>query len=99
MSVVEYAIADGIGQITLNRPERMNAVTTELARHLEHALNELSSNSAVNVFYSWKRWNFCAGGDVAEVEGLRSDGPIVCVRCSTRFGRRVMSLRRPKSPW
>ena len=49
MSVVQHAIADGIGHITLNRPERMNAVTTELARQLEHALNELSSDPAVNV--------------------------------------------------
>jgi enoyl-CoA hydratase/carnithine racemase len=76
VSVVQHAIADGIGHITLNRPERINAVTTELARHLEHALVELSGNPAVNVILiRGNGGNFCAGGDVGEVERLTSDGP------------------------
>jgi enoyl-CoA hydratase/carnithine racemase len=76
MSVVQHAIADGIGRITLNRPERMNAITTELAHQLEHALTELSSQPAVNVIViRGAGKNFCAGGDVAEVEHLRSAGP------------------------
>jgi enoyl-CoA hydratase/carnithine racemase len=76
MSVVQHASADGIGRITLNRPERMNAVTTELARQLERALSELSSDTAVNVIViRGAGKNFCAGGDVAEVERLRSAGP------------------------
>jgi enoyl-CoA hydratase/carnithine racemase len=76
MTVVQHAIADGIGRITLNRPERMNAVTTEFARELEHALSDLSGDSAVNVIViRGAGKNFCAGGDVAEVERLRSAGP------------------------
>ena len=49
VSVVRHAIADGIGHITLNRPDHMNAVTTELAGQLDHALNTLSGNPSVNV--------------------------------------------------
>lgn len=76
VSVVQRAIADGIGHITLNRPERMNAVTTELAGQLEKALSDLSSDPAVNVIViRGAGKNFCAGGDVAEVERLRSAGP------------------------
>lgn len=76
MSVVQSRIADGVGRITLNRPERMNAITTELATGLEHALNTLSGEPAVNVVViRGAGKNFCAGGDVAEVEGLRSAGP------------------------
>lgn len=76
VSVVQYASAEGIGRITLNRPERMNAVTTELARELEHALSDLSSDPAVNVIViRGAGKNFCAGGDVDEVERLRSAGP------------------------
>ncbi len=76
VSVVQYAIADGIGRITLNRPEHMNAVTTELARQLEDALRQLSGDPAVNVIViRGAGKNFCAGGDVAEVERLRSAGP------------------------
>jgi enoyl-CoA hydratase/carnithine racemase len=76
VSVVQSSIADGIGRITLNRPERMNAITTELARALERALDVLSHDPAVNVVViRGAGENFCAGGDVAEVESLRSDGP------------------------
>src|ERR1700756_5095810 len=76
VSVVQHVIADGVGHVTLNRPERMNAVTIELARQLEHALNELSTAPAVNVIViRGAGKNFCAGGDVAEVERLRSAGP------------------------
>jgi enoyl-CoA hydratase/carnithine racemase len=76
VSVVQSTIADGVGRITLNRPERMNAITTELATGLEHALNTLSGEPAVNVVViRGAGKNFCAGGDVAEVEGLRSAGP------------------------
>jgi enoyl-CoA hydratase/carnithine racemase len=68
--------ADRVGHITLNRPERMNSVTTELARQLEHALSELSADPTVNVIViRGAGKNFCAGGDVAEVERLRSAGP------------------------
>jgi enoyl-CoA hydratase/carnithine racemase len=76
VSVVQHAIADGVGRVTLNRPECMNAVTTELALALEHVLGELSTDPAVNVIVIRGAGNnFCAGGDVAEVERLRSAGP------------------------
>jgi enoyl-CoA hydratase/carnithine racemase len=74
--VVQHVIADGVGHVTLNRPESMNAVTTELARQLERALSELSTDPAVNVIViRGAGKNFCAGGDVGEVERLRSEGP------------------------
>ena len=75
MSVVLHTFADGVGHITLNRPDRMNAVTTELARQLEHALRELSADPTVNVIViRGAGENFCAGGDVAEVGRLGSAG-------------------------
>jgi enoyl-CoA hydratase/carnithine racemase len=68
--------ADGVGHITLNRPDRMNAVTTELAGLLEDALSALSADPTANVIViRGAGKNFCAGGDVAEVERLRSAGP------------------------
>ena len=76
VSVVQRAITDRVGHITLNRPEHLNAVTTELARQLEHTLRELSADPAVAVIViRGAGENFCAGGDVAEVERLRSAGP------------------------
>jgi enoyl-CoA hydratase/carnithine racemase len=76
VSVVQREITDRVGRITLNRPQHLNAVTTQLARRLEHALRELSADRAVAVIViRGAGENFCAGGDVAEVERLRSAGP------------------------
>jgi enoyl-CoA hydratase/carnithine racemase len=76
VSVVQRAITDGVGHVTLNRPERLNAVTTELAQQLEDALGQMSADPKVNVIViRGAGKNFCAGGDVAEVERLRSAGP------------------------
>src|SRR3984957_21017661 len=75
VGIVQHAIGDGVGRITLNRPERMNAVTIELARQLADAVRALSSDPAVNVILiRGSGGNFCAGGDVGEVERLKSDG-------------------------
>jgi enoyl-CoA hydratase/carnithine racemase len=75
VSVVLHTFTNGVGHITLNRPDSMNAVTTELASQLEHALRELSAHPTVNVIViRGAGENFCAGGDVAEVGRLRSTG-------------------------
>lgn len=76
MTPVSVTAAEGIGRITLNRPEQLNAVNVELAVALERALVTLGSDPAVNVvLIRGANGNFCAGGDFAEVERLRSEGP------------------------
>ena len=76
MTLVLRDVADGIGAITLNRPEQMNALTVALSGELEQAILELGSNPGVNVVViQGAGGNFCAGGDFNEVELLRSSGP------------------------
>jgi enoyl-CoA hydratase/carnithine racemase len=75
VSVLLHSFGDGVGRITLNRPDRMNAVTTELANQLEHALRELSAEPTVNVIViRGAGKNFCAGGDATEVRRRLSAG-------------------------
>lgn len=70
------AVIDGaIGRITLNRPERMNAVTVALASELAAALHDLGRRRDLNVIVlRGSGGNFCAGGDFDEVERLRAQG-------------------------
>ena len=76
MTPVSVSVAAGVGSIVLNRPEHLNAVNVELAVALEHALVALGSDTAVNVvLIRGANANFCAGGDFAEVERLRDEGP------------------------
>lgn len=68
-------IADGVGRITLNRPDRMNAITVELGHDLERAILDVGTDPDVNaVLIRGAGGHFCAGGDFDEVQHLRSDG-------------------------
>ena len=46
---VVTAVEGGIGWLTLNRPQAMNAITVELARSLEQALRQLAGEAVVIV--------------------------------------------------
>jgi enoyl-CoA hydratase/carnithine racemase len=86
MSEVEYEAVGGIGRITLNRPERMNAITVALGAQLGTALAELGAREDVNVILiRGAGGNFSAGGDFREVERLRADGPAALVPLFQNF--------------
>ncbi len=78
----------GIGRITLDRPAQMNAITIELSTELERAIRTLGADPAVNVIViRGAGGNFCAGGDFAEVERLRAEGPAALKTLFTAFRR------------
>ncbi len=65
-----------VGWITLDRPDRMNAITVGLARALRAAIESVGADAAVNVIViRGSGGNFCAGGDFDEVQRLRAQGP------------------------
>jgi enoyl-CoA hydratase/carnithine racemase len=76
MTPVLRDVADGIGRITLNRPEVMNAVNVALAGELEKAILAVGNDPDANVVViTGAGGNFCAGGDFSEVEQLSAKGP------------------------
>jgi enoyl-CoA hydratase/carnithine racemase len=88
MTPVLRDVADGVGAITLNRPDQMNALTVALGRELEEVILELGANPGVNVIViQGAGGNFCAGGDFDEVELLRSRGPDALRPLFAAFGR------------
>ncbi|KAA0080133.1 enoyl-CoA hydratase/isomerase family protein [Mycolicibacterium sp. P9-64] len=88
MTPVTVTAAAGIGRITLDRPEQLNAINVELGVALERALHTLGSDPTVNVIVvRGAGGNFCAGGDFAEVERLRADGPSALRTLFTAFRR------------
>jgi enoyl-CoA hydratase/carnithine racemase len=86
MTPVSIASAEGIGAITLDRPEQMNAISVELGVDLERAIRMLGSDPAVHVILiRGAGGNFCAGGDFGEVERLREQGPAALRTLFTSF--------------
>jgi 2-(1,2-epoxy-1,2-dihydrophenyl)acetyl-CoA isomerase len=58
-------IADGVATLTLNRPERLNALSTPILDGLLEALPRLAADPAVAVVVlTGAGRGFCAGGDV-----------------------------------
>lgn len=62
--------SEGVLTITLNRPERLNAVTALLAREFRHALADCVGARVVLIRGSGR--SFCTGGDLADVSSSGS---------------------------
>lgn len=64
--VVEYSVADEIGRITLNRPERLNAVTPQLIGELCESLESAVNDGVRAVILAGEGRSFCAGHDLKQ---------------------------------
>lgn len=66
MAVVEYEVKDKIAYITLNRPEKLNAVNQEVLEGLDDAIHNLRQNPEAWIgIISGKGRAFCTGADLA----------------------------------
>ena len=75
-------IAEGIATLTLNRPERKNALDLSIRDEISDAVAKLRSDDAVRaLILTGAGGNFCAGGDI---RGMAS------VELSAEAGRRRM---------
>ena len=69
-------IHDGVGVVTLNRPEALNAVTPQLARALADTLAELPEDGSVRaLLVTGAGKAFCSGGDVRAMSAALDDDP------------------------
>lgn len=70
MEHLRFDVKDGVGTVTLPRPEKLNALTYESYRELETLTRELPRNAGVRVLVlRGEGKSFCAGGDVNEIIG------------------------------
>src|SRR5207245_8125317 len=70
-----YAVADSVATITLNRPERRNALNTALMEALAHRFDALESDTSVRaVVIRGAGQAFCSGRDLNEMSRRQDDG-------------------------
>lgn len=67
--------ADGIATITLNRPERLNALSAELMTELLAALDEIDADAAMRcLLLTGAGRGFCSGADLASGDLMQDGG-------------------------
>src|SRR3990172_3576752 len=69
-NTVLVAEADGIATLTLNRPEKRNAISFELLEDLMSALDAAEKAAAQVVILTGAGQAFCAGLDLENLKGL-----------------------------
>lgn len=73
MSVVIYSVKDRIGYITLNRPDKRNALNRELVSELMEAFSKAEVDPHVKVVVLKANGEaFCAGADLAYLQQLQN---------------------------
>ena len=95
---IEYAAAGGIGRITLNRPDKRNAITSEMMSALRDALQRSADDSTVRaLLIRGAGKDFCAGLDLSEV--LKSaENADVALASARRLGDLYIAMRRHPKP-
>lgn len=73
MSLVVYEVKDRVGYITLNRPEKRNALSYELVTDLLQAFIRVEEDEAAKVVVLKAAGEaFCAGADLAYVQQMQN---------------------------
>jgi methylglutaconyl-CoA hydratase len=69
-STLQLAFEPGVAIVTLNRPEKRNAISFQLVEELTSALNDVEQSPAQVVILTGAGKAFCAGMDLDELKSL-----------------------------
>ena len=92
--------ADGVGTLTLNRPDKLNAFAGGMRAEIADALDELDQDETVRVIViTGAGRGFCAGADVGYMAELVERRDVEAMTALVEAGRRVvMTIRRSPKP-
>jgi len=95
-----YEQSNGIGTITLNRPERLNAITFEVYRELTDFIAALRDEPEVRVLVITGAGRaFCSGGDVRDIigalQGRDAEGLLDFTRLTCELIHNMRALPKP----
>jgi enoyl-CoA hydratase/carnithine racemase len=71
---IKYDVQDPIAVITMNRPDRLNAMTTHMLAEIRHALASAEADErVVGMILTGEGRGFCAGMDIDALDGISKD--------------------------
>ena len=97
-SALKLDLTGDIATITLNRPEKRNAISAEMTTDVLGALDEIESGAARVAILTGEGKAFCAGMDLASLQALSHQTPMENLedaRRTARLFRRIWSFAKP----
>jgi 2-(1,2-epoxy-1,2-dihydrophenyl)acetyl-CoA isomerase len=97
---LEFAVCDGVGWITINRPASFNAMDLETMQELLHVANRCSTDKTVRcaVITGAGDKAFCAGGDVASFAANQDEIALLLKEMTTYFHMAVSRFAWMRAP-
>lgn len=97
-TTLKLQISGDIATVTLSRPEKRNAISTEMTNDLMHALAEVEASSARVVILTGEGKAFCSGIDLEALKAIATQSNIENLQDARRFAqllRRIWSFPKP----
>lgn len=97
MSVIEQDLdKDGILTLTLNRPDKLNALSTEVLECMDALLDDIRSNKAVKaILITGAGKAFCAGADISRLAECDAQSGYEFACFGQRVFRQLETLGKP----
>lgn len=94
---VIFGVEDGIARITLNRPERRNAIDVETANRLTALWRQVDEDASILavVVDAADCGTFCAGMDLKDMAAIRAAGDDPLKRMEDPFQERMREVTKP----
>ena len=92
-----FNITDHIATITLNRPNKLNALNAALLQELQEALNTVAQDSEIRVLIITGAGEraFCAGADIDELHGITPEKAGAFMLLGQRIFNDIETLGKP----
>ncbi len=97
--MILYNVKGSIARITLNRPEKRNALNAEMIRELKAAMTASAADSSVRVvLLTGAGKDFCSGADLSGVLDAMDSGPIENMADARQMADLFLQMRHHPRP-
>ena len=94
-----YSVEQAVARITLNRPDKRNALDDQIINELKHALDKAARDASVRVVVvSGAGKDFCSGADLAALRKISEASVTENVANARNFAEMFIAMRRHPRP-
>lgn len=97
METIQLAIQNNVAILTINRPQALNALSTQVLKDMDKALDEVENNSDIYVLIVTGSGEkaFVAGADIAEMKDKNVADAAIYGAYGNQIFRRIETLKIP----